>query len=141
MCHGLILLFGSTSYKQTHCIKSARNQAVSIPVNGTVVVIYQTITGGGSAETASSRPGARQWEAILPAAETGTRRTGPELPQSRRRRAAAGKFRPAFAWVMGKKRSRRRALRIAVDGGGRTARATGFFDKGISKPQPMRPLR
>ncbi len=38
MCQGLILLFDSTSCRQTHCIKSARNQAASFPVNGTAVM-------------------------------------------------------------------------------------------------------
>ena len=34
MCHGLILLFDSTSYTQTHCIKSASNQAVLFLLTG-----------------------------------------------------------------------------------------------------------
>ncbi len=39
MCQGLILLFDSTSCRQTHCIKSARNQAATFPVNGTAVTL------------------------------------------------------------------------------------------------------
>ena len=40
MCQGLILLFVSMSYKQTHYIKLARNQAASFTVNGTAVTFY-----------------------------------------------------------------------------------------------------
>jgi hypothetical protein len=68
---------------------------------------------------ASSRPGARRWSGFARAVETGTRRAGPEPPQSRRRWAAAGKFRRRYGRVMGQKRRRRRALRGAVGGGGR----------------------
>ena len=67
---------------------------------------------------ASSGPGARRWSRFSRAAETEIHRAGPEPPQSRRRWAAAGKFRRAYAWVMGEKRRRRRPLRGAVAGGG-----------------------
>ncbi len=37
MCQGLVLLFDSTSYKQTHCTKLPGNQAASLLLNGTAV--------------------------------------------------------------------------------------------------------
>ncbi len=38
MCQGLVLLFDSTSYKQTHCTKLPGNQAASLLLNGTAVI-------------------------------------------------------------------------------------------------------
>ncbi len=38
MCHGLVPIFDSTSYKQTHCIKLPGNQAVSLILYGTAVI-------------------------------------------------------------------------------------------------------
>ncbi len=40
MCQGLVLLFDSTSYKQTHCTKLPGNQAASLLLNGTAVKKY-----------------------------------------------------------------------------------------------------
>ncbi len=42
MCQGLVLLFDSTSYKQTHCTKLPGNQAASLLLNGTAVFFFRT---------------------------------------------------------------------------------------------------
>ena len=37
--HGLVLIFDSTSYKKTHCIKSMVNQTSLIPANGISIFV------------------------------------------------------------------------------------------------------
>ncbi len=46
MCQGLVLLFDSTSYKQTHCTKLPGNQAASLLLNGTAVKKYVNLMPG-----------------------------------------------------------------------------------------------